>query len=68
MTDTPADVRCSFCGKGRDDVRTVIAAPGAAICDECVDACVEVLIRQGYGRRHFSRWWRRIWGHSGTTQ
>ena len=29
--------RCSFCGKGQEDVRRLIAGPGAVyICDECV--------------------------------
>jgi hypothetical protein len=27
--------RCSFCGKGRDDVRHLIAGPAVYICDEC---------------------------------
>jgi hypothetical protein len=35
--------RCAFCGKRGRDVRKVIAGPTSAICDECVDLCVEVL-------------------------
>lgn len=32
--------RCSFCGKGRDEVKQLIAGPGAVyICDECVELC-----------------------------
>jgi hypothetical protein len=27
---------CAFCGKSRDEVRKMVAFPGAAICDECV--------------------------------
>src|SRR5260370_35263901 len=31
---------CSFCGKSQDQVRRLIAGPGAVyICDECVDLC-----------------------------
>ncbi len=36
--------RCSFCGKGQEDVRRLIAGPGAVyICDECVDLCREII-------------------------
>ena len=42
-----ADLRCSFCGKDRTQVKTLIVAnsePGASvICDECVFACVQFL-------------------------
>lgn len=33
--------RCSFCGKGQDDVR-IIAGPNVWICDECVQLCCDV--------------------------
>jgi len=36
--------RCSFCGKGQDDVNRLIAGPGAVyICDECIALCTEIL-------------------------
>lgn len=35
--------RCSFCGKKMDNVELLIAGPGACICNECVDLCVEIL-------------------------
>jgi ATP-dependent Clp protease ATP-binding subunit ClpX len=35
---------CSFCGKSQDQVRRLIAGPGAVyICDECVDLCREII-------------------------
>jgi hypothetical protein len=34
---------CSFCGKGRDKVRKLIAGPHAYICDECVALCDDIL-------------------------
>src|SRR5512133_681721 len=35
---------CSFCGKGQENVRRLIAGPGAVyICDECVDLCREII-------------------------
>src|SRR5216110_3373781 len=35
--------RCSFCGKGQDQVRNLVAGPGVFICDQCIDLCQEVL-------------------------
>src|SRR4030042_448532 len=35
---------CSFCGKSQEQVRRLIAGPGAVyICDECVQLCREIL-------------------------
>jgi ATP-dependent Clp protease ATP-binding subunit ClpX len=33
---------CSFCGKGQQQVRRLIAGPGVYICDECVDLCGDI--------------------------
>ena len=30
---------CTFCGKGQEEVRKLIAGPSVYICDECVDLC-----------------------------
>src|SRR5436190_13052525 len=36
--------RCSFCGKSQEDVRRLIAGPGAVyICDECIELCREII-------------------------
>ncbi|CAN5177248.1 ATP-dependent Clp protease ATP-binding subunit ClpX [soil metagenome] len=36
--------RCSFCGKSQEEVRRLIAGPGAVyICDECVQLCREII-------------------------
>ena len=46
MSRTPENnVTCSFCGKGRDEVRykLITGGPGIFICDECVEVCNEVL-------------------------
>jgi ATP-dependent Clp protease ATP-binding subunit ClpX len=32
-------LRCSFCGKGQDEVKKLIAGPMVYICDECVSLC-----------------------------
>ena len=34
---------CTFCGKGQEDVRKLIAGPSAYICDECVDLCNDII-------------------------
>ena len=36
-------LRCSFCGKHQDQVRRLIAGPGAYICNECVQLCMGIL-------------------------
>jgi ClpX C4-type zinc finger protein len=37
------EVRCSFCGKARDEVEKIIAGAGVFICNKCVSICNEVL-------------------------
>ena len=36
-------LKCSFCGKGQDEVRKLIAGPMVYICDECVGLCNEII-------------------------
>ena len=43
MDEQEQTARCSFCRKTADDVRKLIAGEGVAICDECVDVCVEII-------------------------
>ena len=35
--------RCSFCGKGQDQVKKLVAGPGVYICNMCIELCNEVL-------------------------
>ncbi len=37
-------LRCSFCGKNRDEVRKLIAGPTVYICDECVNLCNDIIV------------------------
>ncbi len=38
------DIRCSFCGKGQEEVKKLIAGPeGVFICDECIEVCMEIV-------------------------
>ena len=41
--DDKKSVRCSFCGKHQEQVKRVIAGPGAYICNECVHLCMSIL-------------------------
>jgi ATP-dependent Clp protease ATP-binding subunit ClpX len=41
---------CSFCGKSQEQVRRLIAGPGAVyICDECVELCREIIDEDATG-------------------
>ncbi len=42
------DCKCSFCGKGQEDVNKLIAGPDVYICDECIDLCNEI-VQDGEG-------------------
>ena len=38
---------CSFCGKGQDEVKKLLANPtGVCICNECVEACSAIMQEQ----------------------
>jgi ATP-dependent Clp protease ATP-binding subunit ClpX len=41
-------VRCSFCGKPRSEVASIVAGPtpAVAICNECVELCGDILAEQ----------------------
>jgi ATP-dependent Clp protease ATP-binding subunit ClpX len=41
------NLRCSFCGKRREQVANLIAGPGVYICVDCVDLCNEIIGREG---------------------
>jgi ATP-dependent Clp protease ATP-binding subunit ClpX len=36
-------LKCSFCDKGQLQVEQLVAGPGVAICNECVDLCNEII-------------------------
>ncbi len=40
--DSPT-LYCSFCGKGQDEVRKLVAGPSVFICDECVHIANEIM-------------------------
>jgi len=38
--------RCSFCGKSRDEVRTLLVSSESSICDECVATALHTMSHQ----------------------
>jgi len=43
FTDEKGQLKCSFCGKGQDQVKRLVAGPGVYICDECIELCNEII-------------------------
>ena len=41
--NTEQPIRCSFCGKRENQAQRLIAGPGVYICNECVQACSDLL-------------------------
>jgi hypothetical protein len=44
-------LRCSFCGKPRAEVKTLIGGPGVCICDECVGLCNDIVDKERTANR-----------------
>jgi ATP-dependent Clp protease ATP-binding subunit ClpX len=40
---TAVEIACSFCAKPAPEVAKIIAGPGTYICNECVQACNDIL-------------------------
>ncbi|MCX6137362.1 MAG: ATP-dependent Clp protease ATP-binding subunit ClpX [Ignavibacteriales bacterium] len=36
-------IKCSFCGRGTEEVGSIIAGPGVYICDHCVSTSVDII-------------------------
>jgi ATP-dependent Clp protease ATP-binding subunit ClpX len=45
-SNKPTQIICSFCSKGQDEVKKLVAGPGVYICDECVDLCSDILTEE----------------------
>lgn len=43
FNEEKGQLKCSFCGKGQEQVRKLVAGPGVYICDECIDLCTEIV-------------------------
>ena len=44
--------RCSFCGKAQTEVKTLVSGPGVFICDECVQLCQEIIVKNSAVTTH----------------
>lgn len=42
-TEDKNQLKCSFCGKGQELVKKLVAGPGVYICDECIELCNEIV-------------------------
>ena len=40
---SPQILRCSFCGRGQDEVTKLISGPSVYICNECIKLCKDIL-------------------------
>ncbi len=40
---SPTPIRCSFCGRGQDEVTRLVSGPSVYICTECVKLCSDIL-------------------------
>ncbi|MFQ5441877.1 MAG: ATP-dependent Clp protease ATP-binding subunit ClpX [Thermodesulfobacteriota bacterium] len=45
---------CSFCNKGQDEVRKLVAGPMVYICDECIELCNDIIAEE-YDKEEFKR-------------
>jgi ATP-dependent Clp protease ATP-binding subunit ClpX len=45
--DDVVNLSCSFCGKGQNEVRKLIAGPTVYICDECIELCNDIIAEEG---------------------
>ena len=50
MSKIEDDVHCSFCNKGRDEAKQLIAGlqEGTYICNDCVALCQELIIEKSF--------------------
>ena len=39
----PINHSCDFCGKSKEDVEKLIVGENSAICNDCIDLCVDIL-------------------------
>ena len=43
MTKSETNHKCDFCNKSKEDVEKLIVGDGAAICNDCVELCIDIL-------------------------
>ena len=40
---SPHPIKCSFCGRGQEEVSRLVSGPSVYICSECVKLCNDIL-------------------------
>ncbi|HIU44334.1 MAG TPA: ATP-dependent Clp protease ATP-binding subunit ClpX [Candidatus Ventrousia excrementavium] len=55
MPNDKREIRCSFCGRTQDEVKRIIAGPGAYICNECVEICADLIADEAEQERAEAR-------------
>ncbi len=59
-TQSPRAIKCSFCGRGQDEVAKLVSGPSVYICNECIRLCNEILEEEMsgavfYDEEHFPK-------------
>ena len=39
----PSSIKCSFCGRGQDEIAKLVSGPSVYICNECIRLCNDIL-------------------------
>lgn len=39
-------IECSFCGKGQEEVKKLVAGPAVYICNDCIEMCSDILVEE----------------------
>jgi ATP-dependent Clp protease ATP-binding subunit ClpX len=42
-SQAPRAIKCSFCGRGQDEVAKLVSGPSVYICNECIRLCNDIL-------------------------
>jgi len=59
-SQSPRAIKCSFCGRGQDEVAKLVSGPSVYICNECIRLCNDILEEEMSGavmfdEEHFPR-------------
>ena len=46
MEQREQELRCNFCGKPRTQVKLMVTSVYVAICNECINVCVQTLAQE----------------------
>ena len=50
---SPRAIKCSFCGRGQDEVAKLVSGPSVYICNECIRLCSDILEEEMAGTMLF---------------